>query len=1130
MESAIRILLVEDLPTDATLAEREIRRSLPLATFRCVDTQGEFLRELGEFNPDIVVTDYRMPQFDGLTAMRLSLEWNPLVPVIVLTSAINEDTAVECMKSGASDYVIKEHIKRLGQAVVHALEEKKSRAARMQAENELRVRDFAIKTTISAVGFADLTGKITYVNDAFRRLWKYDTDREIIGRYINEFAASPDVPRNVMKALTEGRGFVGEDTALCADGSTFDMQMAVSTITDSAGNPVCLMASFLDVTERRRAQEHQAFILNSVPVILYTAELSQPLDATWISDNVKGVTGFPSEAFISRKGFWRNRIHKDDKARVDLALASLSTGQEISVEYRWQCFDEHYRWFVNRVTSVRRMPDGPTECSGIWYDIHERREAEEALRSSEERYRTLVQTLPDAVTVTNTAGIITYASPAALRLYGDYAAEDVLGLPLFPWIHPDSQQAAERRFNDILSGGVISGEEFVLLRKDGSSFVGEINATRLQDKAGLPIGVILIVRDISERKRAEEALKASERRYQDLTETSPVGIFRTDATGYTTYVNPFWCSLSGLSGEDALGNGWLAAVHPEDREKIAGGWSSAAAEKQSSDAEYRFLRPDGSIVWVMGQAVPDTDARGKIVGYVGTITDITDRKRAEESRRLLSHTMESITEIATITDLENCLTFVNDSFVKTYGYTREEVLGKHIGFLWSPNNPPSLLDEILRASQTGAWKGEILNLTKAGREFPLSLHTSQVKDERGNILGLVGISEDITARKQLEAQLQQAQKMEAVGRLAGGVAHDFNNMIAVILGYANLMETSLNPLDPLRKNVQAIMTAAERSAKLTRQLLAFARRQVITPVPLNLNESIGQLQKMLVRLIGEDIDLQIRPGDSLWNVKIDPTQVDQIMTNLATNARDAIDDVGSITIVTTNVSINDETPGTQADFVPGDYVQVTFSDSGKGMDSETRDRIFEPFFTTKPEGKGTGLGLATVFGIMKQNNGFIRVYSEPGIGTSFTLYFPRFHGTVAAVAENRDDKPLIGSETLLIVEDEDQLLDLSCAALEQYGYTVLRANSPGEAILLCERQASRIDGLITDVILPGMNGKELRDRLAGMIPGLKVLYMSGYTADIVAHRGILEEGTYFLQKPFTPLSLVRKVREVLDKK
>ena len=370
--------------------------------------------------------------------------------------------------------------------------------------------------------------------------------------------------------------------------------------------------------------------------------------------------------------------------------------------------------------------------------------------------------------------------------------------------------------------------------------------------------------------------------------------------------------------------------------------------------------------------------------------------------------------------------------------------------------------------------------------------------------------------------------MDAVGRLAGGIAHDFNNVIAIILGYAKLMEHDLSPSDPIVKKVQGIITAAERSAELTNQLLAFARKQVVKPVAVNLNDELSNLQNMLARLIGEDVVLSIKPANDLWNIKIDPSQIDQILANLSTNARDAISDVGTIAIETSNIVVDEAYCKEHLDFHPGEYVMLAFSDTGSGMDKATAARVFEPFFTTKPEGEGCGLGLATVFGIVKQNNGFINVYSEVGKGTTFKIYLPRFHGELEAPEEKEKEIPLNGTETILVVEDEEQLLDLSKSSLELYDYTVLTAKSPGDAIVLCERTSGKIDLLITDVVMPGMNGKELKDRLEALRPGMKVIFMSGYTADVVAHRGILDASVNFLQKPFTPLALARKVREVLN--
>jgi CheY-like chemotaxis protein len=328
--------------------------------------------------------------------------------------------------------------------------------------------------------------------------------------------------------------------------------------------------------------------------------------------------------------------------------------------------------------------------------------------------------------------------------------------------------------------------------------------------------------------------------------------------------------------------------------------------------------------------------------------------------------------------------------------------------------------------------------------------------------------------------------------------------------------------------IQSIISAAERAANLTKQLLAFARKQIIAPVPLNLNQELLLFQKMLGRLIGEDIALNISFKKVLWDIKIDPVQVTQILTNLATNARDAIENIGSVTIETVNVHVEEALENDPTNIPAGEYVQLIFSDTGKGMTKEILSHIFEPFFTTKPKGEGTGLGLSTIFGIVKQNNGYINVYSEPNHGTTFKLYFPRYRGTTETSGEQLEEIPLTGTETVLIVEDEAAILSLAKIVLEEHGYKVLSAQSPSEALAVCENCMEKIDLLITDVVMPGMNGKELKERIEVKYPAIKVLFMSGYPADIVAHRGVLEEGVEFLQKPFTPVMLAKKVREVLN--
>jgi two-component system cell cycle sensor histidine kinase/response regulator CckA len=368
--------------------------------------------------------------------------------------------------------------------------------------------------------------------------------------------------------------------------------------------------------------------------------------------------------------------------------------------------------------------------------------------------------------------------------------------------------------------------------------------------------------------------------------------------------------------------------------------------------------------------------------------------------------------------------------------------------------------------------------------------------------------------------------MEAIGRLAGGVAHDFNNMLAVILGFGELAQQSARPDDPVQSHLAEIVQAARRSADLTNQLLAFARKQTVAPRVVNLNAALESLQKMMSRLVGEDVAVRIVPGPNLGSVKIDPAQVDHIVANLVANARDAIANVGTITLETSNVHVKPDgewSDGTAS----GDYVALAVSDSGTGMDAATKEHIFEPFFTTKEQGKGTGLGLATVYGIVRQNGGFIDVESEPGAGTKFTIHLPRYAGSGEHPAETKNPDARTGTETVLVVEDEPQVLDLAKKGLERRGYTVLTAASPADAIAICREHAGEIHVVVSDVVMPSMNGRDLNARLREIRPNLRTVFMSGYTANIIADRGLMEDGILFLQKPFTLDALALKVREAL---
>jgi two-component system cell cycle sensor histidine kinase/response regulator CckA len=507
---------------------------------------------------------------------------------------------------------------------------------------------------------------------------------------------------------------------------------------------------------------------------------------------------------------------------------------------------------------------------------------------------------------------------------------------------------------------------------------------------------------------------------------------------------------------------------------------------------------------------------------------------AAEMSRLLARAVQSTHEMICVTDLNDRFTFVNESFLEKYGYAEDDVIGRHVSLVLSPANPAELLTHVLQSTRSGGWAGELLNRRKDGSDFPIALSTSHVKGELGHVIGLLGVARDITERRETEAalrdvreRLRQAQKMEAVGRLAGGVAHDFNNLLTVMMGYAEIALAQIDPSDPVYGDIEQVRQAADRAAALARQLLAFSRRQILTPQALDLNDVAGHLGSMLQRLIGEDIHLTITSAPSPARTMADVGQLEQVIMNLAINARDAMPTGGSLDIEVSTADLDAD--GAIRFGVPaGSYVMLTVADTGHGMDAATSSRIFEPFFTTKPNGQGTGLGLATTFGILRQSGGGIHVESSPGKGSCFTVCLPSVDSVPAAASPDnvRNTGPR-GSESVLLVEDDDVVRDLVGTVLRNRGYDVLEAATGEDAIRQVTGRASRTHLMLSDTVMPGMGGQELAERMAILQPEMRVILMSGYTDDMVLPCETYDRHA-FLQTPFTSEALARKVREVLD--
>jgi len=503
----------------------------------------------------------------------------------------------------------------------------------------------------------------------------------------------------------------------------------------------------------------------------------------------------------------------------------------------------------------------------------------------------------------------------------------------------------------------------------------------------------------------------------------------------------------------------------------------------------------------------------------------------QESEKLVMALLESASQAIMSVDRNGRIVLANPKTEEMFGYSRQELLGARIEILLPESKRRAHgrdREEFFtrpRVRPMGIGM-DLSGRRKNGTEFPVEISLSYVETTEG--LFAIAFVNDISQRKQLEDRLLQAQKMEAVGRLAGGVAHDFNNMLTVIAGYNRMILDDLSPLDPLRGCAEEVLKAADRAAALTRQLLAFSRRQVMQPCVMNVNATVVHTEKMLRRLIGEDVELVLSLPPDIGNIKADPNHIEQAIVNLALNARDAMPKGGRITVETANVHLDENYARTHMGVKPGDFVMVAVSDTGHGMDAETRRRLFEPFFTTKEKGKGTGLGLASVYGVVKQLGGDIWAYSEPGQGTTFKLYFPRIAETASlppASPAEADRAP--STETILVVEDEEAVRDLTVKILRKLGHTVLAASGGAEAIEIAKSYSGPIALLLTDVVMPNMSGRQVADHLLKLRPELKVLYLSGYTDNTVVHHGVLEDGVEFLPKPFSREALARKIRDVL---
>jgi len=742
-----------------------------------------------------------------------------------------------------------------------------------------------------------------------------------------------------------------------------------------------------------------------------------------------------------------------------------------------------------------------------------------------------------------------FANRAMCDMFEVKQLDGLVGEDFKSFFTPESWDTIQRE-NVNRRQGLASSYEVEIVGQRGGHRRVIIFGAPLFDQNGQLQSYLGTYTDITAQKRIEEELRRSETRYQTLAEVSPVGIFRTDWQGNWFYANGRALRMAGLKFE-VLQENWPKAIHPEDLARVMTGWQAAVSAGVPHYSEHRFLRPDGAVVWVVWQSVAERGPDGRITGFVGTLVDITERKRAEDllrqseqRNRLLVETARDV--ILTLA-LDGTFISLSPAFATITGWKGSDWLGKSFEDLVHPDDLPLAKDMFARCLEGEPSGGAAKTLPiyearilKQDGDYAIGEFTVTPLMEKGKVTGVLGVGRDITERKKLEDQFRQSQKMEAVGQLAGGVAHDFNNLLTVITGNAELLlEDHQLETRQTRECLQDIKQAGLRAASLTRQLLAFSRKQLLAPEILDLNSLITNLQKMLRRLIGEDIDLTTDLTPDLWLVKADPGQIEQVLLNLAVNSRDAMPQGGRLSISTANTVLEADFTRAGPHIQSGDFVMLAVQDTGCGMDDATQSHIFEPFFTTKEIGKGTGLGLATVYGIVSQSNGHIDVSSQVDKGATFRIYLPRHRVSPATgpdgkakggEQESSSSFPAEwgGTETVLLVEDEEMVRTLARDILVQAGHTVLEARHGAEALRICEQYGATIHLIVTDVVMPEMGGIELSRRLARLRPQAKFLYVSGYTDDALIRQGVRTEEVSYLPKPFTRQVLIRKVRDILD--
>jgi PAS domain S-box-containing protein len=1104
-QRAVKVLVVEDSPTQL----EELRFLLEGSGFSVVTaTNGrEGLAAAGANAIDLVISDIVMPEMDGYAlckALRADETLRDL-PVIMLTSLADPRDVIRGLESGANNFICKPY---------------EDRALLARVQNVLINQEIR-KATSSEMGISIFFAGQRFFITA-DRLQILDL---LLSTYENAVSHNSELirTRDKLRALNEQlEARVAERTAALAERvKELRCLYAVSSL---AANPSGSKKELLEAAVDLIPPAMQYPEITCARIVLEGQEFASGnfRDTAWKQSADIVISGEPVGTVEIR--YLEERPEAGEGPFFRRSIFELDIRNRIKNIFLTVPHEEMYV----------RVLDIILEAMGSTYGVFGYLDEEGALvvptltRSVWEECR-----VPDKQFIFPRASWGQSSWPLAIREKRTICINERSSLT------PDGHIAITRHVSHPL---IHQGEVVGLLQVANKEKDYTPEDVALLSRIGESIAPVLDARQRNERsaaarQKAEDSLRESEGKFKQLFEESPAGIALVDMNGVMLEVNRSLLKLLDIGKEDLVGKNFidLAMKHGMSAEKQLEDFSTGL-HGGAPTPELTFLNLGGRQVTITVQSAP-LMAGAQTKGVLYILNDITERKRAEEELRHREAEWESLVRstpaVILTADRDGKILFINRTVP---GFTLQETIGKSIYDFTPPAYHGTMRNAIEGVFETGeTFDYETQGSGPDGKVAWYSTRVGPIR-RNGDIDSVILIANDITERTRseeermkLEEQLRVSQKMEAIGSLAGGVAHDFNNLLSVILSYTGFAIEGAGEGDPRRNDLLEVKKAAERAAALTRQLLAFGRKQVLQPVPLSLNRVASEIEKMLRRVLGEDIDLALVLAPDLGVTLADPGQIEQVLMNLVVNARDAMPEGGRLTIETSNVEIDEEYAARHVSVKPGPYVLLAVADTGCGMDEEVKARLFEPFFTTKEKGKGTGLGLPTVYGIVKQSGGDIWVYSEPGQGSTFKIYLPREMG--AKVADTRPPpapRRVTGTETILVVEDEEALREVARRALDAAGYTVLVAGDGDEALLASERHAGTIHLLLTDVVMPRMSGKVLARRLTKTRPTLKILYVSGYTDNAIARHGVIDAGTHFLGKPFTSANLTRKVREVLD--